>query len=84
MTENNQNPGVPVPEAQLDTMRQRGGTWACYENKAFDSAAAGERIYIKYGPGCTYETPPPRAPSHGAGWRYLLVGFVDLEKGVVL
>lgn len=74
-----------IEENQLKVMRERGGTWACYENKALDSVDAGRRIYIKYGPGCTFEVPPPHAPDgpYGTGWKYLIVGSVNLETGTV-
>ena len=76
---------MAIDENQLMVMRARGGTWACYENKALDSASVGDRIYIKYGPGCTFEAPPPHAPDgpYGTGWKYFFVGSVNLEKGVV-
>lgn len=76
---------ITVDENQLAVMRERGGTWACYENKALDSADAGRCIYIKYGEDCTFKVPPTPAPDgpYGLGWKYILVGPVDLEKGTV-
>lgn len=78
--------GRPTHDA-LEQMRQRGGTWAAYQNKALDSANAGHMQFLKVGQGCTYETPPGRYPvdnQHGMGWRYLYVGMVDLETGKVV
>jgi hypothetical protein len=66
----------------LAAMRSRGGTWAAYENQALDSHNAGHLQFFRFGPGCTYETPPPRYPAdteHGMGWRYVLIGVVNFE-----
>ena len=75
----------PTPKA-LQAMRDRGGQWAAYENHALDSADLGHMRFLKYGPGCTLENPPTRYPDtmeHGIGWRYVLVGTVNLETGEV-
>lgn len=76
---------MTIEEESLKKMRERGGTWACYENQAFDSASAGHRIYLQFGPGCTHETPPTQAPdgAHGPGWKYRFIGQVNLDKGTV-
>jgi hypothetical protein len=67
-------------------MRQRGGKWAAYQNAALDSANSGHMQYLMYGEGCTYGKPPERYPAdteHGMGWRYVLVGLIDLETGAI-
>ena len=71
-----------LPEA-LEQMRSQGGSWAAYRNHALDNSTCGDLRFLKYGKGCTFEEPPNRYPdSHlGTGWRYILVGTVDLEKG---
>lgn len=76
---------MKVEESSLATMSERGGSWACYENQAFDSAGAGQRQYLKFGPDCTFKEPPAHAPdtSCGLGWRYVLIGVVDLKAGEV-
>jgi hypothetical protein len=45
----------------------------------------GHLQFLCCGPGCTFETAPERTPdSHlGIGWRYLLVGKVNLETGEI-
>lgn len=77
--------GRPTRDA-LEQMRQRGGSWAAYQNKVLDSANVGHMQFLKVGEDCTYKEPPPRYPmdnGHGMGWRYLFVGMVDLATGKV-
>jgi hypothetical protein len=66
-------------------MRERGGTWAAYQNQAMDSADFGHLQFLKYGPGCTHESAPFRFPdtAHGLGWKYRLIGNVDLTTGEI-
>lgn len=74
----------PSPES-LTLMRNRGGTWAAYQNHALGSVDVGHLQFLKFGPGCTYETAPPRFPDtdKSTGWRYVLVGTVNLTTGEV-
>lgn len=76
----------PVDGEALAMMRERGGKWAAYENKAFDSASAGHVQFLKYGDGCTYPEPPIHMPdtAAGVGWKYLHIGYVDFESGCIL
>jgi hypothetical protein len=50
-----------------------------------DSRSLGHIQFLCCGPGCTFAEPPKRMPdSHlGIGWRYLLVGTVNLETGEI-
>jgi hypothetical protein len=79
--------GTEKPDlAVLTILRERlkpGQTWFAYQNHAMDSASLGHLQFLCCGSGCTRETPPERMPdSHlGIGWRYLLVGEVNLETG---
>lgn len=71
----------------LEQMRERGGTWAVYQNQALDSKLAGHLQFLKYGLLCTYLEPPNSYPADtqcGPGWRYLFIGTVDLESGKVI
>lgn len=80
------DPNAIGPEA-LQLMKDKGGTWAAYQNVALDSANLGHFQYLKYGEDCTYKAPPnqyPKDTEAGMGWRYLYAGEVDLEKGVVV
>lgn len=73
------------PEA-LQQMKDRGGSWAAYENKALDSSNCGHLQFLKVGEGCTFPTPPTMYPTdnkHGMGWRYHYVGMVDLTNGEI-
>jgi hypothetical protein len=57
--------------------------WAAYQNKAMDSASAGNVIYLAIGPQNTFKTRPEHAPDgpHGMGWKYLPIGWVNMEEG---
>jgi len=73
----------PDPEA-VEQMRAIGGSWAAYQNHALDSHNCGHLQFLRYGEGCTFTAPPDKYPADtksGMGWRYLLVGYVDLETG---
>src|SRR5690242_2228153 len=74
----------PSAEA-LQTMRARGGDCIAYQNHCFDSSSLGDLQFLQCGAGRTYVTPPPRMPDtqHGIGWRYILVGRVNLETGSI-
>jgi len=69
----------------LQTLRERGGDWFAYQNHAMDSAGLGDLQFLQCGEGRTYQTPPARMPDtqHAIGWRYLLVGKVNLETGAI-
>lgn len=76
---------TPAEEA-LEQMRERGGTWAAFQNIAMDSASLGHLQFLKVGEGCTFTEPPEKYPKdteHGMGWRYYFVGFVDLTDGTI-
>ena len=74
-----------ISESALKTMRDRGGDWFCYQNHAMDSAGLGDLQLLQCGEGRTYLKPPARMPdtAHAIGWKYLLVGKVNLETGEV-
>ena len=78
------NPTIS-PEA-LQQMRGRGGDWLAYQNHAMDSAGLGDLQFLQCGEGRTYQTPPARMPdtAHAIGWKYLLVGKVDLAAGKIV
>lgn len=64
----------------LAIMRDRGGTWAVYENKALDSSNAGHLQFLQVGEKCTYKDPPntyPADTAYGMGWKYVFIGFLD-------
>ena len=62
-------------------MVERGGSWAIYRNEDMGHPNLGHLQFLKYGPGCTHETPPPQYhdTAHGLGWRYKLVGRIPLN-----
>lgn len=68
-----------APES-METMRRRGGTWAAYRNEYLGHPDLGHLTFLQYGPTCTFKTPPTRMPDSPQmiGWRYQLVGTVDL------
>lgn len=75
----------PTDEA-LTEMCDRGGSWACYQNHDLGASNVGHLQFIKYGPDCTFKTPPAKCPDtqHALGWRYVFVGIVDLETGDIV
>lgn len=70
----------------LQTLRERGGDWFAYQNHAMGSAGLGDLQFLQCGEGRTYPTPPARMPDtqHAIGWKYLLVGKVNLETGEIV
>lgn len=72
------------PEA-LQQMRERGGTWATYQNVALDSSSLGDLRFLQVGPNNTYKEAPERYPDtqFGIGWRYVHVGYVNLSTGEI-
>jgi hypothetical protein len=75
---------IPSPEA-LTTIRERGGDWFAFQSRDMSSRTLGDLQFLQCGPGRTYLEPPARMPDtkHGIGWRYLLVGKVNLETGEI-
>ena len=75
------------PEA-LEQMRKQVGTesaWYAYQNHDLGHPDIGGLQFLHCGGFCTYANPPEKMPdSHlGIGWRYLLVGKVNLETGEI-
>lgn len=62
-----------------------GTTWYAYQNHDLGHYNVGHLQFLAVGPGCTFKTPPERYPDtkHGLGWRYVLVGTVDLDAGTI-
>jgi len=82
--------GTEKPDlAVLTILRERlkpGQTWFAYQNHAMNSADLGRLQFLCCGPGCTFTKPPERMPDtiDAIGWRYLLVGRVDMETGEIV
>lgn len=58
--------------------------WAAYQNHALDSTNCGHLQFLAVGPGNTCKEAPKRFPADttsGMGWRYLFVGWMNLETG---
>lgn len=75
----------PDPSA-LATMRERGGTWAAYQNHDLGSRDTGHLKFIQFGPENTFKEPPkPRLPDTATeiNWRYYFVGIVNLKAGKI-
>jgi len=62
-----------------------GARWFAYQNHALDSFELGQLWFLQVGEGCTFSIPPKSYPDcHlGIGWRYLLIGAVNLESGLI-
>lgn len=69
----------------LAVMRERGGTWAVYQNHDLGHRDLGHLQFLKVGDGCTFKTAPERMPDTEThiNWRYVLIGAVNLETGEV-
>lgn len=78
----NEQPG----KEELATMRERGGSWAAYQNHDMGSKWLGMLRFMKYGEGCTFAQAPQRLPDTRTeiNWRYVLVGFVDEVTGLIV
>ena len=74
-----------ITEEALQQMRERGGTWAAYQNHDIGSAGLGDLRFLQVGEGCTFKEAPNKYPDtqFGIGWRFLHVGFVNLETGEI-
>lgn len=72
---------MEIDSSIIEVMRERGGQWAVYQDRAFDSSSFGRLQFLKYGIECTYQEPPSSLPGD---WKYQHVGFVDLTNGVVV
>lgn len=64
---------------------REGDAWFAYENQVLDSSALGTVQYLLVGPTRTHKTPPPQLGDgkHGLGWKWRLLGKVDLTTGKV-
>ena len=63
-----------------------GVKWAAYQGHDLGHRATlGHLRFLAVGPGCTFKTPPERYPDtpQVIGWRYLLVGTVNLATGAI-
>ena len=73
----------------LAQMRARplldGQRWAAYQNHDLGHPDIGRMAFLKVGPGCTFTEAPERRPdtSDMIGWRYLHVGYVNLDTGLI-
>lgn len=59
--------------------------WCAYQNKAMDSLDIGHIQFLAIGTQNTFKEAPKRYPdTHlGVGWKYLPMGWVDLETGEI-
>lgn len=71
-----------------DSEWNREGTiWYAYQNHDMGHFCYGRTAFLAAGPNNTLKTPPDRYPdssSIGSGWRYVLVGYVDLERRTII
>ena len=59
--------------------------WAAYQNHDLGSRNIGHLQFLAIGPQNTFKEAPARAPDgpSGLGWRYVYVGWINLETGKV-
>ncbi len=73
-------------EEALETMRDRGGRWAAYQNVDLGHPQIGHLRFLQFGgPESTFKVPPERHPDtpQVIGWRYYYVGEVNLTTGKI-
>lgn len=71
---------ITLHASTVRTLRDRGGTWALYQNQALDSGSAGQVVCMRYGPDATLAEASeqmPDTPQYGPGWKYRLVARVE-------
>jgi hypothetical protein len=90
MTTQLTRPDQPIAHAALNTMRrskEENPTWEfyAYENHDLGHPLVGHMQFLACGPDNTHKTPPSRMPDTDTslGWRYVFVGKVNLETGLV-
>lgn len=59
--------------------------WVAFQNQAMDSVGLGHIRFLATGPMNTFQEIPKNLPdgSYGAGWKYVPVGYVNLETGLI-
>ena len=70
----------------LEQMRERGGKWACYQSHDMSSITLGNLRFLQFGgDNNTFAVPPQTYPDtqFGLGWRFQLVGTVNLQTGKI-
>lgn len=78
-----------VEADQLELLRSRvryhDDIWFGYENQVMDSSTRGELQFLLVGTARTHKTPPNCMPdtSMGTGWKWRLIGSVNLRTGAV-
>jgi hypothetical protein len=79
-----------IDEEILPRMRDEASAqdvWYAYQNHDLGHFDVGRLAFLVCGPSRTHREPPgcyPDTSSLGFGWRYTLVGRVDLKEGVVV
>jgi hypothetical protein len=78
--------GTTVSPDALRKMRELGGRFAAYQNIDLSSSGLGHMEFLKFGGNCTFKSPPEKMPDtrYGLGWRYWLVGEVNIENGTIV
>jgi hypothetical protein len=75
----------PEPEA-LAQMVERGDEWYAYKNMDLGHSQLGHLKFLQVGVTRTFKAPParmPDGPDGSIGWRYILLGPVDLKTGEI-
>lgn len=59
--------------------------WAAFRNEAWDSSTFGHLQFLAVGPDHTHKVAPAHLPDtkFGTGWKYRLVGWVNLDTGLI-
>jgi hypothetical protein len=70
-----------IPEEIFENLRQRGGSWAVYENHTIGDPSFGSRKFFQFGDGCTYFIAPRQLPNTESqnNQHYEFVGTIDFS-----
>lgn len=70
----------------LDNQRKERTRWAVYQNHDIGHRDVGHIRYLAIGPNNSLQEAPSKMPDTKGiiGWRYIFIGWVDEEKGVIV
>lgn len=75
-----------IDKDTLVLLQGAGGTWAAYRNSELGHRDLGHLKFLRVGEGCTFTEAPEHLPDTPTeiNWRYMHVGYVDLETGLIV
>jgi len=77
----------PLALKQMKERHREGTRWAAYRNEDMWRTTLGHLQFLLVGKDCTYAEAPksfPKDTENGAGYSYLLVGYVNFDTGRIV